>query len=85
MGKIINFQSKEEKLTQWFKESFDFCKSEDCQTLLIAGKTKDGDFVTGYFRMDIAEKNEAVGHIQADIMDGYLKSNINKYIEFIEQ
>lgn len=84
MAEVIKFQSKEQKLEQWFKESFGFCKEQDCQTLLIAGKTKDGDFVTGYFRMDVAEKCEAVGHIQADIMDGYMKANIGKYIEFVE-
>jgi len=89
MAKIINFKSKEQKLAEWFKESFNFCKEQGCKTLLIAGKTADGEFVTGYFRMDLCEKQEAVGHLQADIMSGYmddfLQKNIGKYIEFVEE
>lgn len=85
MADIINFISKEQKLDNWIKDCFDAMKRNDCKTALVVCKASNGDYVTGYFNMDTAEKNEAVGHIQVDILDGYLKANINKYIEYVEQ
>lgn len=83
MGKIIHFESRATQLENWVNDCFNTIKDKDYNKALIIARNPQGDFVSGYFNMDLSDKNEAVGHIQADIMDSFLKENINNYIGYI--
>lgn len=85
MSKIINFKSKQDKLNDWIEESIDFIKSNNCKSMLVLAKTQDDEFITGYFRMDTAERNEAIGHIQADILMQVVKDNILDLVDIINE
>jgi hypothetical protein len=54
---------------------------DNTESIVIACKNKDGTWLTGYFEADRGTRNEALGHIQADIIDQMIKSNPERYGE----
>ena len=82
MAKIIHFPNeKKETPEEFMLSTLHVINEEKCETIVIAAKNKDGYWVTGYLNADWATRNEALGHIQADIIDQMILSNLDRYSE----
>ena len=47
---------------------------------------EDGaDVLTGYYGMDLKDKQEAASNIQADVTDGIIRANMRRYLEELDQ
>ena len=86
MPKIIKFKSRKELLIDYLEEFKEFIKNNKIDNLMIVCKDKTNkEMCTGYFNLDVGEKMEMLGHIQADITDEMIKENIDRYIEIVEE
>jgi hypothetical protein len=83
MAKIIHFPSPKNEDTpeEFMLDTIKTIKEMEAETIIIAAKNKEGYWVTGYLNADWATRNEALGHIQADIIDQMILSNLDRYSE----
>lgn len=83
MAKIIHFPSPKNEDTpeEFMLDTIETIKEMEAETIIIAVKNKEGYWVTGYLNADWATRNEALGHIQADIIDQMILSNLDRYSE----
>ena len=83
MAKIIHFPSPKNEDTpeEFMLDTIKTIKEMEAETIIIAVKNKEGYWVTGYLNADWATRNEALGHIQADIIDQMILSNLDRYSE----
>ena len=83
MAKIIHFPSPKNEDTpeEFMLDTIETIKEMEVETIIIAAKNKEGYWVTGYLNADWATRNEALGHIQADIIDQMILSNLDRYSE----
>ena len=83
MAKIIHFPSlkNEDTPEEFMLDTIETIKEMEAETIIIAAKNKEGYWVTGYLNADWATRNEALGHIQADIIDQMILSNLDRYSE----
>jgi hypothetical protein len=51
-------------------------EEQDAVTAVLAIKTSDGQWMTGYFGAPFAAKAEAIAHLQVDMIDQMILSNI---------
>ena len=82
-AKILHMPKRNGKQTieEFMAESVKVIKAENIDCLVIAGKSKEGCWVTGYYNADFGVKHEALGHIQADIVDQMVSANFERYID----
>lgn len=77
---VIKFPEQEAQTPkQFLKQSAEIMGIEEVEKVLIACKCKDGQWVTGYFRVNFAERMEGMGHIQADTIDKMILENAERY------
>jgi len=83
MAKIIHFPSPKNEDTpeEFMLDTIETIKEMEAETIIIAAKNKEGYWVTGYLNADWATRNEALGHLQADIIDQMILSNLDRYSE----
>ena len=81
MAKILHLPHKEKEPSTAieFLEDAVNTINDDVESVIVAFKDKDGNWMTGYFKADWGTRNEALGHIQADIIDQMILSNIERY------
>jgi len=79
MDNILHFKSKVEKAKEFLSELVLDEKTDSIDTIVLAMKDKEGQWVTGYFNANWAVRNEAIGHIQADIIDQMILANLDRY------
>lgn len=80
MRNIINVDEyKTKSITEWI---------ENCMSDIVAGqsialviKNKNGDYLTGYYKCDIREKNAMAKEIEFDAIDAFMFNNIGRYVE----
>ena len=77
MGKIIKFKSKSDNAVDFLKDALEKAKEYKVDNVMIAFKLRQEDayIMTGYCNLDMAEKQELVGHIQVDIINDMIKQN----------
>lgn len=51
---------------------------------LLEPDEEDEAVLTGYFNMNLQDKELAAANIQADVVDGILRANIKRYLEELE-
>lgn len=84
MSKIIRFPVPGEEYTDalmFLKDTINVLAEEGVESVLIAGKNKDGQVVTGYYGCDFGLMQELCGHIQCDIIDRMIRANPERYGE----
>lgn len=87
MAKIYDFSKKikapvGETLKDFLqKTTIELEEIESAESIVIAIKLKDGSWLTGYSKADWGTRNEALGHIQADIIEQMVKENIDRYLD----
>lgn len=53
---------------------------------LLEEPDEDGaDVLTGYYNMDLLDKQEAAANIQMDVADGFIRANLRRYLKELEQ
>lgn len=76
MAKIIKFKTKKENVKKFLNEVIEEVDNLEIDNMIIASKLKDGTVVTGYTKnLDMGEKQELLGHIQADIINEMIRIN----------
>lgn len=76
MGKIVKFKTQKENVKDFLDEVKEEVDNLEINNLIIASKLKDGTVITGYTKnLDMGEKQELLGHIQADIIDEMIRIN----------
>lgn len=82
MANIIRFPLPDKEHTSmkdFLQDSADRLEIDGVESVLIAGKSKDGQVVTGYYKCDFGVRQELCGHIQCDIIDQMIRANIDRY------
>lgn len=82
MANIIRFPMPDKEYTRmkdFLQDSADRLEIDGVESVLIAGKSKDGQVVTGYYKCDFGVRQELCGHIQCDIIDQMIRANIDRY------
>lgn len=83
MAKILHFPIPESESTieEFLKETAEIAKSDEAICAVVACKLPDGSWITGYKNADWGTRNEAMGHIQSDIIDQMILSNLDRYCD----
>ena len=83
MADIIRMPTKdgEYRDAQHFLEhTLEIFQEEGVETqIVIAGKNRDGEVITGYYKCSFGEMQEICGHIQCDIIDQMIRANLDRY------
>lgn len=82
MANIIRFPIPGDEyadMPTFMKDSINVLLEEGADSVLIAGKTKDGQVITGYYKCDFGLRQELCGHIQCDIIDQMIRANPERY------
>ena len=74
---IIRFPKKADTTAAFLKEAINIVESENIDNVMIAFKLKNetGYIMTGYHNLNMAEKQELLGHIQVDIIRDFIEHN----------
>lgn len=74
---IIKFRSKTDNAVDFLENAIAKVKEYKADNVLIAIKLKNKDnyVLTGYHNLNMAEKQELVGHVQIDIIDEMIYQN----------
>ncbi|WP_025692591.1 hypothetical protein [Paenibacillus zanthoxyli] len=83
MARIIRFKTPKDKLIDALEYILEQAKEGNLVNFAFASQLTDGAVATSYFNCDFSDKNVLVGHMQADIMYGVVKANIDQLIEYI--
>ena len=76
MSKIINFNVKTDNVIDFLENLKKDIKERNIDNIVIVCKDKrENEVLTGYVNLDMGEKQELLGHIQADIIDTMIKAN----------
>ena len=82
---IIRIKSDKEKTLDYITEFRKYVKKNKIDNLMIVCKDKyNKEMATGYCNLDMGQKMEMLGHVQADIIDQMIRENIDRYIEIAE-
>ena len=84
MANIIRFPMPDKEYSSakdFLQDSADRLEAEGVEAVLIAGKSRDGQVVTGYYQCSFGVRQELCGHIQCDIIDQMIRANIDRYGE----
>lgn len=81
---IIKFKSNSDNLVDFIDSAKNKAKEDKIDNIIICWKDKKNkEICTGYYNLEAGEKQELLGHIQADIIDNMIRVNIDRYIEEI--
>lgn len=77
MAKIIKMKSKNESILQFLEECKEEVIKNNIDNIMVAMKLKQEDayVMTGYANLNMAEKQELLGHIQVDIVKDMIQEN----------
>lgn len=77
MGKVVRFKNKSDNVIEFLEEAIRQAKEYNVDNVMIAFKLKQEDayIMTGYCNLEMAEKQELLGHIQIDIVNDMIKQN----------
>lgn len=76
-AKIIKFKSKTDNVISFLEDAKEKVKEYEVDNVLIAMKLKNQEnyVLTGYHNLNMAEKQELIGHIQVDIVNDMIQQN----------
>ena len=77
MGKIIKLKNKQENVIDFLEDAIVQARKYNVDNVMIAFKLRQEDayIMTGYCNLDMGEKQEILGHVQADIINDMIKQN----------
>lgn len=75
MSKIVNFPNKSDNVKELLQDLLERAEKEEITCFVFACKCTDKTVATAYGNADYGTRCELVGHIQADICWGIVKTN----------
>lgn len=78
MSKIIKLPVKSETVEGFAEEIKEFILTNNGKSVMIAMKCDDGTVLTGYYNCEWAVKLEMLGHVQCDIIDQMILTNLGE-------
>ena len=81
MGKIIKFKSKSDNLVKYLQDLIEKVKENKIDNIAVVMKAKKSDnyVMTGYFGLDLYERQELLSHMQLDIVNEMV------YVNYFEE
>lgn len=82
MAKIFHLPKKDKdfaNIREFLEDAITRLEEEGIESVIIAGKARFGQVVTGYYKCDQGTKQELNGHIQCDIIDCMIRANPERY------
>lgn len=80
--RLFNEQEKNQKgLIAHIEDLLKMAKEGEIKSVMVAAEGTDQTIVTGYYNLDVQEKQYMVGHFQADITMAIIEANIDKLVE----
>jgi len=84
MSKTVKFTGKPENPQVFLRDVMSQIEDATPAVVFIQMKMSDGTWATGWAgASDISLYGEAIVHMQVDLMDRYMRENIDRYIEFL--
>lgn len=82
MGKVVKLFNQEEEnqegLVRHIEELLECAKRGELKNVMVAAEMKDENTViTGYYNLDVGEKQYMLGHFQTDITWDIVKVNLD--------
>ena len=69
MSKIIKFKSNTDNVIEFLDELKEETIKNNISNLVIAGKTRDGEIITGFTKnLNFAESQELISNLQSSLM-----------------
>lgn len=88
MPKVVRLFNEQEKnqmgLVKHIEELLEMAKRGEILNVMVAAETSDRTITTGYYNLDVQEKQYMIGHFQSDVTMAIIEANIDRLIEFIE-
>lgn len=78
MNNIIKFKSKSDNLVDFLEDVIEKVKENNIDNIAIAMRTRknpDSYVFTGYFGLNLCEKQELLSHMQLDIINEMVQIN----------
>lgn len=88
MGKVVRLFNEKEKsqqgLISHIEELLEMAKRGEIINFLVSAETQnEKEVLTGYYNLDVGEKQYLIGHLQADVTMAVVEANVDKLIERI--
>lgn len=77
-SKIITLKTKSDDVVEFLEQAIAHVKERKIDNVMVVMKLRaddEGNVLAGYCNLNVAEKQELVGHIQVDIMRDYIERN----------
>jgi hypothetical protein len=88
MPKVVRLFNEQEKnqqgLIAHIEDLLAMAKNGEIKSVMIAAEATDQTIVTGYYNLDVQEKQYMIGHFQAYVTMAIVQANIDQLIEWIE-
>jgi len=85
MAKIIRLESKQHTVVNYLKKLIEMAERGEISNILVAsfykGNKIENEVMTGYFELDVIERQILVSTLQTDISYAIVESNIDNLIE----
>lgn len=81
MAEIREFKSKAERFSDWKAEVFKNFEEADNAVFLTLDKQ---GVKIGYYNATAQDLAYLKAHLEIEILDKYLRTNINRYLEYVE-
>lgn len=88
MAKVVRLFNDKEKsqqgLISHIEKLLDMAKRGEIKNILVSAETtEEKEVLTGYYNLDVGERQYLIGHLQADITMAVVEANVDKLIERI--
>lgn len=79
MGDVHHFPKMQEDPSLFLKDLD--ARGLEPKTIVVLMKMEDGTWNTGWAGCDVATHAEAIAHAQVDLMDRFIRANMDRYLE----
>lgn len=83
MAKIIRMPTKDgdyRNAQHFMQHTLEIFETEGVEShIVVAGKNREGEVITGYYKCGFGDRQEICGHIQCDIIDQMIRANPERY------
>ncbi len=88
MPKVVRLFNEQERnqqgLIAHIEDLLSKAKAGELKNVMIAAEATDSTIMTGYYNLDVQEKQYMIGHFQADVTMAIVEANIDQLIEYVE-
>ena len=75
MGKVIKLKTETDNVLDFLEEIREAVKEDKIISLIFVSECKEGQFIVGNTKMDLAKKVELKSHLEVNIINDMIKEN----------